>query len=263
MAKIALVTVPFFLTARHRSLAQLTMDSLKSRHSIDRIAIVNAVRSLSDRNWLQQHNDLVEDNTCNILARAWNRGIRVALERGADYVLVSNLDIQFHPLCIDNLVECAAQEPQALVWCPAYWTDPRTFMGARLKPVVQPLVHFSCFMVDRRFFDTVGEFDESFAPAYLEDTDMVYRLRLLGARVATCLAALCLNYDRGTIKGIIDCESSDVPIFRQLLTELRTHISANDERYVRKWGGPHSQERFTVPFNGVEQAGINALETSK
>jgi hypothetical protein len=118
-------------------------------------------------------------------------------------------------------------------------------------------------MVDRRFLDTVGDFDESFVPAYLEDTDMVYRLHLLGARVATCLAALYLNYDRGTIKGIIDCDSSDVPVFRQLLTDLRTHISANDERYVRKWGGPHSQERFTVPFNGVEQAEIDTLEASE
>ncbi len=248
MARIAIVTVPFFQTVRHRLLAELTMNSICSAHQIDRIAIVNFVRSAEDSQWIGQQFDLVEYNDENILARAWNNGIRQALERKAEYIIVSNLDIQFHPLCIDNLIECAHQEPQALVWCPASWTDPRTFLSARLKPAVQDGVSWSCFMIDRRFFEVVGEFDEGFIPAYLEDADMAYRLHLAGARGITCLAALYLNYDRGTIKGIIDCDSSDVLAFKQLLFDLRSKITANDERYVSKWGGRPGQERFTIPF---------------
>jgi GT2 family glycosyltransferase len=257
VVQVALVTVPFFLTTRHRALAQSMMASVRSSHHIDRIAIVNAVRTSDDRAWLQQHYDVVEDNNENILARAWNRGIRLALERGADYVIVSNLDIQFHPLCIDNLVECATQEPQALVWCPASWANPQTFLSARLQPTTLPGVHWGCFMVDRRFFPVVGEFDEIFVPAYLEDADMAYRLYLAGAFGITCLAALYLNYDRGTIKGMFDCDSSDVGMCKQFLADLRAHIYANDERYLRKWGGCPGQEQFVVPF--VTSNGSSAI----
>lgn len=249
VAQVALVTVPFFLTEHHRALAQTMLDSVCSRHHIDRIAIVNAMRSVDDRNWLRQKYDVVESNDANILARAWNRGIRLALDRGADYVIVSNLDIQFHPLCIDNLVECALQEPQALVWCPASWSNPRTFRAARLLPAVQAGIHWGCFMVDRRFLEIVGEFDEAFVPAYLEDADMAYRLHLAGASGVMCLAALYLNYDRGTIKGIIDCDSSDIGMFKQFLSDLRVRITANDERYLEKWGGRPGQEKFAAPYN--------------
>jgi hypothetical protein len=232
------------------------MGSVRSSHSIDRIAIVNAVRSGSDREWLRQRFDAVDDNDINILAKAWNRGIRLAFNRGAEYVIVSNLDIQLHPLCIDNLIECAAQEPRALVWCPASWANPRTFMLSTLQPAVRPGMHWSCYMVDRRFFDTVGEFDEGFTPAYLEDADMTYRMHVAGAFGVTCLAALCLNYDRGTIKGIIDCDGADIPKMTRLLAELRARISANDARYLEKWGGSPGQERFSTPFEG--SLGISA-----
>lgn len=256
MARVALVTVPFFLTERHLTFADKMMASVQSHHTVDRIAIVNAVRSESHRDWLRKRFDVVDDNDVNILARAWNRGIRLAFNRGAEYVVVSNLDIQFHPLCIDNLIECATQEPDALVWCPASWANPRTFMLAKLQPAVRPGMHWSCFMVDRRFFATVGEFDEGFTPAYLEDADMTYRMRLAGAPGVTCLAALCLNYDRGTIKGIIDCDGADVPKMSHLLAELRVRISANDSRYLEKWGGSPGQERFSTPFEG--SPGISA-----
>jgi hypothetical protein len=256
VVQVGLVSVPYFLTVRHRLLAQSMMASVRSRHHIDRIAIVNAARSLDDRTWLLQECDVVEDNDANILARAWNRGIRLALDRGADYVIVSNLDIQFHPLCIDNLVECAIKEPRALVWCPASWSNPRTFMAARLQPATQPGVHWGCFMVDRRFLEVVGEFDETFVPAYLEDADMAYRLHLAGAFGVNCLAALYLNYDRGTIKGIIDCDGSDVMMFRRLLTDLRAQISANDERYLQKWGGRPGEEQLSIPYNGAQHHAV-------
>lgn len=258
MARVALVTVPFFLTERHRTFADKMMASIRSRHAIDRIAIVNSVRSESDREWLRKRFDVVDDNDVNILARAWNRGIRLAFNRGAEYVIVSNLDIQFHPLCIDNLIECAVQEPHALVWCPASWANPRTFMRARLQPAVRPGMHWSCFVVDRRFLETVGDFDEGFTPAYLEDADMAYRMHLVGAQGITCLAALCLNYDRGTIKGIVDCDSADIPRMTRLLAELRLQISANDSRYLEKWGGDPGQERFTAPYNNTVESAVCA-----
>ncbi len=248
MVRIAILTVPFFLTDRHRHFADGMVSSIRSRHQIDRLAIINTVRSVDDREWLKKRFDMVEDNDTNILARAWNRGIREGFRRGADYVLVTNLDIEFHPLCIDNLVECATQERDALVWCSAPWTNPLSFRAARLRPSVEQALFWSCFMVDKRLLDVAGEFDEMFVPAYREDSDMAYRLAALGASCVTCHAALHLNFDRGTIKGLIDCESSDVPRFVQMLTALRSQITRNDERYVRKWGGDPGEERFVVPY---------------
>jgi hypothetical protein len=120
-------------------------------------------------------------------------------------------------------------------------------------------------MVDRRFLETAGDFDEGFIPAYLEDADMAYRMRLVGAQGITSLAALCLNYDRGTIKGIMDCDSADVPRMTRLLAELRMQISVNDSRYIEKWGGRPGQERFTVPYNNIQiiPAGASRMISNK
>jgi GT2 family glycosyltransferase len=105
-------------------------------------------------------------------------------------------------------------------------------------------------MVDRRLFEVVGEFDEGFTPAYLEDADMAYRMRLRGVSAVTCHAALILNYDRGTIKGLVDCSYSEIGACAQLTRNLREDISKNDSRYLRKWGGSAGHEKFTEPFNG-------------
>lgn len=254
MAKIAVVMVPFLFTKRHRDLADNCVRSVRSSHEVETIAIVNGIRSEQDLVWLQERFTYVECNDTNILARAWNKGIARGLERGADLVVVSNLDLQFHRLCLDNLLECSRACPDAVVWCPSAWRDPSTFGYAQLTPETTPGFLGACFAVNSRLFDAVGPFDEGFIPAYVEDADLVYRMSLSGVHSVTSRAALVLDAERGTIQGMFECETEDIPAASAFLVELRGKITANDARYISKWGGKPGQEKFTVPFNG-EQGG--------
>lgn len=250
MARLAVVTVPYFLTAKHRSLADEMLSSIRSSHDVDRIAVVNRVRPEEDDEWLRRSFSAVLHNDHNNLARAWNRGISEALARGAEGVIVANTDIVFHPYCLDNLYECMREESDAVVWSAMPWRNARTFPYAELRPIVQPGVSWPCFMVNARLFAQVGTFDEGFAPAYREDSDMEYRIKLRGLRTAICRAALYCDAERGTIRGLFECARADIASSAKILLDLRHSITRNDERYVRKWGGWGGQETFLAPFNG-------------
>lgn len=250
MAKIAIVAVPFILSDRHMRLADEMVRSITSRHEITTIAVVNHVRSDAELSIVKNWFSVVELNDQNILSRAWNKGIRIALQSGARYIIVANLDLIFHPLCIDNLVVCAEKNPDAFVWSPSRWTDSASFERAKISPREVPGADWSCFMIDRRLPDVVGEFDEGYIPAYLEDEDMTYRLRLVGIRTVTSRAALILHQEAGTIRGLLEVPLTETERAVAFLKELRQKITANDERYIAKWGGRHGTEKFTVPFDG-------------
>lgn len=249
--------VPFLFSKLHRELAEKCVSSIRSSHEVDTIAIVNGVRSEEDLVWLQERFTCVECNDANILARAWNKGIALALERGADLVVVSNLDLQFHPLCLDNLLECSRACPDAVVWCPSAWRDPSTFGYARLTAETTNGFLGACFAVNKKLFEAVGPFDEGFIPAYGEDADLIYRMGISGLHSVTSRAALVLDAERGTIQGMFECETDDIPAASTFLVELRKKITQNDARYIRKWGGKPGQEKFTVPFNGEQDGGGN------
>jgi len=250
MIRIALVVVPFFLSARHRRLAEETLASIRSSHEIDTIGIVNGLRSPEDLEWLRSTLNYVEINDINILSRAWNKGIRKGFERGARYVIVSNLDSIFHPLCIDNLAACAEKEANAIVWSASRWNTPATFPHVKLESTLRSDIDWSCYMVDQRLFEVVGEFDEGFRPAYLEDEDMCRRMVLKGVRGVRSRAAYFLHQEAGTIRGLFECPQADIASSAAVLKHLRACITANDERYLRKWGGRYGTEKFTVPFDG-------------
>jgi GT2 family glycosyltransferase len=259
MTRLALVVVPFFLAERHLRLAGEMLASVKTRYPLDTLAMINAFRSEADLAWLREKFAHVEPNDRNNLSRAWNKGIRLAFERGADYVIVANADLVFHPLCIDNLVACAQAEPDAVIWSTARWHDPITFERARLEPRSVFDFDWSCFMVDRRLFAEVGEFDEGFNPAYFEDLDMTRRIILANRRSARCRAALILHREAGTIRGLIDCADDEVPGAVEFLKRLRGFLDVNEARYARKWGGGQSRETFTVPFNGLPEDPPNGV----
>jgi len=261
VTRLALVAVPFFLAERHVRLAGDMLASVKTSYPIDTIAIINSVRSDADVAWLQERFAHVEPNDYNNLSRAWNKGIRRAFERGADYVIVANMDIQFHPLCIDNLVACAQSESDALIWSTARWHDPATFGRARLEPRAVSGFDWSCFMVDRRLLAEIGDFDEGFKPAYFEDQDMTRRICLAGRRSARCRAAIILHQEAGTIRGLLDCADDEVPGAVEFLRRMRVFLDTNEARYARKWGGGRFQETFTVPFNGLPDTSSGSPKT--
>lgn len=90
-------------------------------------------------------------------------------------------------------------------------------------------------MIDWFTYNLIGEFDESFFPAYFEDNDYCYRAKLLSARVEP--------------NAFMDTE-----IFRNSMTiaktpDLNANFDKNRQFYISKWGGLPGEEIFVKPFN--------------
>ena len=185
-----------------------------------------------------------ENNTGT--ARSWNWGILDGFEKGADGVLVLNNDILLHPACIDRLVQRMQQDHGAVGLVSAL--DVRGEVGAPedvfsipadSKTGVAESDHpnFSAFLLSRRCFDLVGQFDEAYYPAYFEDNDYHYRILLAGLRAVVHPPAMFYHHGSRTQN-----EARASPIVPGSVFE------ENRVYYVRKWGGPPGREKFGEPF---------------
>lgn len=246
-SKLALVSVPFLLTDLHASWMQKTIESATAQESFDKIAVINRCRP-EDRAQIDSLFSLVEVNDQNILARAWNRGIRLAFERGATHVLVTNLDVIFHPKCLDNLLNFAITHSEAIAWSPVIWKKLASLRAAVLEERSEVRMDYSCFLIDRRFVETLGEFDEQFVPAYYEDADMLYRIKLAGQMTLSTFNALYFHLERGTLKGMLTEGASAGVAPNEVISELDRFMSVNVDRYIQKWGGRPGDEKFTTPY---------------
>jgi len=185
----------------------------------------------------------IHDNDENNVSRAWNRAINHLIGQGCRYVFVPNLDIYLKPGALDALVDAAQRYPNPVLWTMANWhyfQDDGEAPGIHRAPTpdhVVPHPHFSAFMVDNRLFDKVGPFDENFRPAYNEDLDMHWRIRLAGEEAVQFEGARFYHYGSRAIGEDKALEA----------TNRITH--ANLDRYfARKWGykPPTADDPFTT-----------------
>lgn len=246
MAKVAVVTVPYIRSFDHLVFAQETIASLlgnTTHHSLDLIAVANSLEEPTEsRAWAKKTFHVLEENDENCLARGWNKGIRRGFDRGADFCLVINLDLLFHPCYLDNLIAFAEATPDAILWSGELWTEEATLVTAPLEPATVDRPHSSAFLIDRRLFELVGAFDEQFKPAYYEDSDMWYRIKLAGQRACRSAMARFFHYENVTLQSAL--------VHKEVLfvKQLRGAVDENARRYTEKWGGLEGDERFTVPF---------------
>lgn len=133
---------------------------------------------------------------------------------------------------------------------------PDTFekMLAREAPVVCAY-GFGCFTMSEDVWSLVGEFDEAFYPVYYEDTDMRRRLALAGIDIDewSIDAVTEVNGRKLAVTGISHGKH-DPDGFQgwraEKLAWFHERFEANKRRYVAKWGGGHTEETFTQPWNG-------------
>jgi GT2 family glycosyltransferase len=91
------------------------------------------------------------------------------------------------------------------------------------------------YITPYKTWQQVGRFDENIYPAYYEDDDYSYRLKLAGLPHFPTNDLKPLNYiNSGSIK-------------RDASLNLRQE--KNKQYYIEKWGGMPGQETFTVPNN--------------
>ena len=177
------------------------------------------------------------------VSASWNLGIRTAFEiHHSKYAVLANDDILFHPDCLDAMV-ATAEQGHHFVNC------------ALLKNNLDLASKFtqggfSLFLIDTHAFEKVGEFDERFTPAYYEDNDYYYRMKLAG--IAEQLAP-----GAGFYHHIFKVSDSGPKSLGWTTTaenqELREAHGETMRRnlayYESKWGGPPGKEQWTKAFN--------------
>jgi len=152
---------------------------------------------------------------------AWNMIARAAFHGRDDRLLLVGDDVRLATDAIEVLLRTHEQTGADMVY-------PGHLAGNI----------FSCFMCTPMLFGRVGYFDEDFAPAYFEDNDFHYRMRLCGVKDA---AAPCVVAHQGS-----------ATLARFSAAQLEEH-HRNFERlrqlYVRKWGGVPGSEAYITPYN--------------
>jgi GT2 family glycosyltransferase len=133
-----------------------------------------------------------------------NLGLRRALERGADYVLIINNDTVVDPTMVSQLVTAAEAQPAAgllgpiiyylgspdQVWFAGYRFSHGIYVlrrGLRLTPPLRPVeevdfVSGCCMLMRREALERVGFFARDYF-MYYEDLDLCFRVKEAGFKI--------------------------------------------------------------------------------
>lgn len=183
---------------------------------------------------------------------AWNYGIKDSFEHGCDYVLVCNNDILLHKDAIDKLVDrfessktsdehltlamVTAMDIRGELPIPTMIDALNTDFKANCAEAESP--NYSAYMISKLYWDKIGEFDLGFFPAYFEDNDSHYRMKLAGLKAIVYPPAMFYHFGSRTQN-----EAGPGPLVSGSLFE------ANRNYFIDKWGGAPSQEKYQNPFN--------------
>lgn len=191
------------------------------------------------------HNDV--NRGC---AGGWNQGVQYAIEQGATHIFIANNDILLGPGALQALYNRMQTKEDRLTPClvscvdvirelkvPQMVLDPNNEVNKKADTeALHP--NFSGFMITPDTIKQIGWFDEGFFPAYFEDNDYHYRIKLAGAYAIANTTAVFIHYGSRTQN-----QSSSAPMVPGEL------FRKNADYFAQKWGGPPTRETFTKPFN--------------
>ena len=137
-----------------------------------------------------------------------NKGIRYALDNGADYILTLNNDVEVDPAFLTALFRCAEANPRSLVGAKIYnyhKRDEVTYFGGAIDWAKGEIYHicgrerddperFSKLqeaewltgmgiLIKASYFNEIGFFDSNKFPQYAADADFTMRARQKGYRL--------------------------------------------------------------------------------
>lgn len=172
----------------------------------------NSSRNLSTKVKLSKNVKILGCGTNIGVAASWNTMLTDMKSNGFDYALILNDDIVLSEN-IKNIYE---------------------LLDTNLS-FARIINDWSVFLISMQTFDKVGLFDEKFYPAYFEDCDYNYRLKL--AKIET-------EFPKILIPEVYRNSSSI-----ELNPSLNINYMENRLYYIRKWGGEPMYEVFINPFN--------------
>lgn len=187
-------------------------ESINTKHPYITI-LVSDWSTDETNNWI---NDLVQKSPATVkgfiepltasLAGKWNIAANTAWEEGCEAALICNNDIIFSPSTIDVLIERLAAGDVGLVTAHNVRGQ---VQPSEIHEVISPAESseaehpdFSCFLLAKTTWDTVGPFDERFIPCFFEDNDYHYRMQKAGIKAITTTAAPYYHYGSTTQNSI-------------------------------------------------------------
>lgn len=188
--------------------------------------------------------DYVRFEQNNGVATSWNIGIHIAkYNLKCEYFLICNNDILIRKDTIYNLVK-TIQYPGVLLSTPTNVNDglvkPEELaeMGLPKKEIITQNPDFSCFLIKKETIEKIGNFDSAFFPAYFEDNDYHYRIKIAGFDGVKNSRALFYHFGSMTVKS-----GQDIRILSN------SRYLQNQAYFIEKWGGKPGEELFNTPFN--------------
>lgn len=178
-------------------------------------------------------------------AGAWNYGMRYLFKNPKiNHIAILNNDILLHPDCLDRLYYKQLSSGLPLISAidmAKECDEPHDIFKLPIpeKETLSENPEFSCFMISRKAFCTIGAFDEKFYPAYFEDNDYHYRIKLSKQRAVKLNTAMYYHFGSRTMK---DNEA--------IGNIVNTYYLQNERYYIEKWGGKPGKEKNAIPFMG-------------
>lgn len=167
------------------------------------------------------------------LAASWNVGMRRAYEDNYNGVII---------LAASAQIKTSLKEFIGLI-------NQSEAESPKCKYLLQMPLALHCYCLTRRCVEVLGYFDENFWPIYVEDADYSYRSQLLK------LNNEVVNFQKlGSVEpagASLTCNKE--PKFMNLWFHNTDRIH---KYYEAKWGGTHTNEKFTHPFNNPS-IGVN------
>lgn len=238
--KAVIVVVPYIANDKHAKDASETFNSIEFVYDKEIISVINKCEPRY-QNLLDHWTDIEIDNNKNNLAKAWNLGILEAKRLKYKYIFIPNLDVILQPKLIENCVDFLENEKGFDFVSPTNSRNYEAFEKFRPVNSYEEKLNgdsFSGFMIRSSLVDKIGYFDEGFEPAYFEDNDFSYRMRLAGIKYATLHSTMFFHKGSGTINNDNSLQSSFPPFFEK-----------NKQRFVQKWGGLPDCEQYKTPYN--------------
>lgn len=167
---------------------------------------------------------------CNAgVATAWNTGIDYALRRGAEMVTLMSTSCRTDGRDLCTIADFCIEQPQ---WQFGF----------------ESMVGWKCITFGRRTLQSVGEFDEKFWPAYFEDNDYIWRMR-----VADILPRKPDVSNHQLLPWMPTLRPEIVQDAHALHhCDIEVNFAGLEEYYISKWGGKPGEEQWTTPFIGCE-----------
>lgn len=199
---------------RYDLLWRLLKSVERSELKPDRVVVVDNGCKIDEHPWRSMATDIVHPGKNIGCSGAWNT-LLDHVASSDDIVIVSNDDITLSPDSLSMIVDGFQQSD---------------FVAGH---------GFSLFAMRRRLVDQIGFFDEHFFPAYFEDNDYTWRMKLAGFKHHV-VDGKADHVGSASLHCLPDEEQRE---FGRVFDKLRLY-------YFQKWGGRPGEERYKRPFNG-------------